>query len=351
MGVMKDGWTDSVGLIELASEHGHTVTPRSLEDWRYKGLLPRPVRQSKGRAVWLYPPGARRQLLRLLHWHARADTLHAVRIALWVEGFEIDQDSVRDSLRSLLDREAAAAKREPWPAEDLSTAIDLLASSAARMRGRAPFPRVVRMTQKDRTRACAYALALMSGDQQEVERRSDDAKLFERMLGLRSGHAGGLAAELSPLNGMNISRLQQLISVEHIGEVIDTASAEEYELVRLIGRAMLLWLPMLLPVMRQLAGQKGAPLVDAGLEMFGDPAAEAYVVSTVGMLVSLHAKAHAGEEIRSLLAGITPGAIDSEIFSFIPAEMRDTLFRQLPSHQRKHLNDELARSRADPGTG
>lgn len=346
MGVMKDGWTDNVGLIELASEQGHKVTPRSLEDWRYKGLLPRPVRQPKGRAVWLYPPGAGRQLLRLLHWHARADTLHAVRIALWVEGFEINVGGVRGSLRSLLEKEAATATREPWPSDDLSTAIDMLAGSAARMRGRAPFPRVVRMTQKDRTRACGYALALMSGDRQEVDRRSEDARLLERMLGLRSGHSGGLAAELSPLNGMNIGRLQRLISVEHIGEVIDTASGEEYELVRLIGRAMLLWLPMLLPVMRPLAGQKGAPLVDAGLEMFGDPSAEAYVVSTVGMLVSLHAKAHAGEEIRSLLDDITPGAIDAELFSFIPAEMRDNLFRQLSSHQEKHLRDELARSLA-----
>jgi hypothetical protein len=348
VGVMDDGWTDLVGLIELASEHGHAVTARSLEDWRYKGLLPRPVRQPKGRAVWLYPPGTGRQLLRLLHWLARADMLHAVRIALWVEGFEIDLGGVRDSLRSLLDREAAAAKREPWPSDDLSTAIDLMAGSAARMRGRAPFPRVVRMTQKDRTRACAYALALMSGDQQEVERRSEDARLFERMLGLRSGHAEGLAAELSPLNGMNIGHLQKLMSVEHIGEVIDTASVEEYEIVRLIGRAMLLWLPMLVPVMRQLAGQKGAPLADAALEMFGDPAAEAYVVSTVGMLVSVHAKAHAGEEIRSLLAGTTPRAIDSELFSLIPVEMRDILFRQLPAHQQEHLKDELARSRAEP---
>jgi hypothetical protein len=31
------------------------------------------------------------------------------------------------------------------------------------------------------------------------------------------------------------------------------SSGEEYELARLIGRAMLLWLPILLPVMPQLA--------------------------------------------------------------------------------------------------
>lgn len=343
MGVMKDGWTDHDGLIELASRDGHTVTSRALEDWRYRRLLPRPVRQPKGRAVWLYPPGSDRQLLRLLYWRARADTLHAVRVALWVEGFEIELDSVRDSLRFLLDREVAAAAREPRPAEDLSTAIDLLASRAAKMRSRAPFPHIVRMPLKDRTSAYAYLLALASGDQGELERRRGDARLLERMLGLRSGQAGGLAAELSPLNGQ-IIRVQQLISPDHVGAVIGSASREEYELVRLIGRAMFLWLPMLLPVMQSMIGQKAVALVNAAREMFSNPTAELYVLATLGMLVSLHAKAHAGEEIRGLLADTTTEALDTELLSLIPAEMRDTLFRQQPDHREKHLREELARS-------
>ena len=63
---MKDDWIDAPGLIALAAEHGYKVSARSLELWRYRGLLPR-GEQPTGRAAWLYPPVSKGQLLRLLH--------------------------------------------------------------------------------------------------------------------------------------------------------------------------------------------------------------------------------------------------------------------------------------------
>lgn len=343
---MNDGWIDSAGLIRLASEHGHEVSLRKLELWRYRGLLPRPQRQPKGRAVWLYPPGTDRQLLRLLHWRARAQALDAVRVALWVEGFPIGLDGVREALQTFVDAALSAVKRALEPAGDRSTTIDQLASRLAAMRSRAPYPRVVRMSMDDRTRAYGYMLALASGDPQELERRTDDGKRLERMIGLRSGHGDGLA-HLFPLND-SIGRLLPLISVQDIRAAIASASEEEYELVRWIARTVLLWLPMLLTFMRSSVGAKGVALLDAARQRFHDPPAAIHEEITIAMIVLLQAKAPAREEIRRLMAGVTPATIDAEMLSLIPKTARDEAFKQMEPRQRAHLRDELARWQSTP---
>jgi hypothetical protein len=198
------------------------------------------------------------------------------------------------------------------------------------------------MTSDERTRAYGYMLALISGDTEELAQREDDAKLLERMIGLRSGRGDGLA-HLSSLNG-DIGRLLPRISAEDIGAAVTSASDEEYELVRLLARTTLLWMPMLLTLMRSSLGVKGVAFLDAAQQLFRDPPAEIHIVITTAMLVSLRAKAPSPEEIRRLMAGIEPGMIDAEMFSLIPKTTREEAFKQMEPHQRAHLNDELARS-------
>jgi hypothetical protein len=338
---MGDEWIDGGGLIRVAADHRYELTPRSLELWRYRGLLPRPQRQPKGRAVWLYPPGTDRQLLRLLYWRERARTLDAVRVALWVEGFPIKLDSVRQALGSLVDTASSTFQRELGSPKDRSATIEVLAKKLASMRGRAPYPRVVRMRSDERARAYGYMLALASGDQIELERRKEDAQLLERMIGLRSGHNDGLA-HLSPLN-TKIGRLLPHLSAEYIRAVVASAGEEEYELVRLLVRTLLLWLPMLLPLMRSSTGSKGIAIFDAAQELFRDAPAEVHEVITIGMLVSLQVKAPEPGAIRDLLAGMSLGTIDAEMLTLIPTETRNEAFKRMRPDQRVHLKDELAR--------
>jgi hypothetical protein len=104
MGVMtSDSWVDTQALMAMAKAAQIPVTARQLELWRYRGLLPRPVRQPGGRAVWLYPPGTEQQLLRLLHWRERTPSLEHVRLGLWIEGFPIDLAGVRGALLTFVD--------------------------------------------------------------------------------------------------------------------------------------------------------------------------------------------------------------------------------------------------------
>jgi hypothetical protein len=331
---------DSTSLIVLAAAHGHRITARSLELWRYRGLLPRPVRQPKGRAVWLYPAGSDRQLLRLLHWRARSRTLDAVRVALWVEGFPVELGDVRDSLRSLLNSFAGTVERELGEPGDLSQAIDRRARSIASMRSRAPFPRVVRMTLTERSRAYGYALAIMSGDSDEIERRSADSMLLERMLGLRSGHTDGLA-ELSPLHN-GVIALVPVLSLSDAQTTIAEATEEQYELIRRLARATLLWVPLLVPLIETTIGAKAVPLTSAARDMFRDPPAEVHAVIATSMLVSLTTKAPGQPEIERLLSQMTPGAVDREMLSLITDNARQRGLRALDPHQREHIEDELA---------
>lgn len=336
---MPDGWIDSERLIAIAAEGGHRVTRRSLELWRYRGLLPRPQRQPIGRAVWLYPPGSARQLLRLLHWRERASRLDEIRVALWVEGFPVDLDGVRDALIGAIDEFSGAVRRDLGSGKDLSGTIDLLASKLASMRSRAPIPRVVRMRLDERARGYGYMLALASGDPNEIENRKADAAFLERMLGLRSGRGPGLT-ELSPLSGDVVHLLPQL-SVEHVRASLASAPAREFEFVRLLARPLLSWLPMLLTVMRSSLGVRGVALADAAQELLSDPPAAAYEAITIAMLVSLHAKAPDQDKLDELMGDLRAGAIDAEMLALVPTPIREDAFRRMAPEQHRHLIEQV----------
>ncbi|HEV2974529.1 MAG TPA: hypothetical protein VGX69_05975 [Solirubrobacteraceae bacterium] len=343
---MTDDWIDGVGLIARAAEHGHQVTPRSLELWRYRGLLPRPHRRPGGRAVWLYPPGTARQLIRLLHWRQRATKLDEIRVALWVEGFSVELDGVRKALAAVVDDIAGAVRRDLGSAADLSSTIDLLAHRLADMRSRAPIPRVVRMRREQRARGYGYMLALASGDAKEIETRAADAVFLERMFGLRSGHGPGLT-ELSPLND-EIVRLIPRLSVERVQTVLISAPDRDYEFVRLLARPLLLWLPVLLTVMRSTLGARGVALADAAQEMLGDPPAAVHGAIVIGMLVSLHAKAPDQERLDELVRELSAGAIDAEMLKLVPTSLRRDVFRGLAPEQRHHLLERVADADTTP---
>jgi hypothetical protein len=339
---MEDDWIDARGLIALAAEHGYPVSARSLELWRYRGLLPR-GEQPTGRAAWVYPSVSGGQLLRLLHWRGKTRSLDLILIALWIEGFQIDIANARVSLRAFIDSWEQEMTRELDGAGDVSSAIEALARKFAGKRGKAALPRIVRMTSDERIRACAYALAFAFNDEEEIARRRADAALFERMLGLRSGRGGGLATAI-PLDEDTL-RLAGLRPPGELRAMLDSATDDEFEFVRRLLHAIVVWLPLLIPQFIQHYGEKAQPVGDLMYKLFTDLPAEHYAFAATGVLASLNAKGHAADELRRQLSTVAPAAINLDLLATLESGKRRHAFDQLPPQDRRQVAGELARRR------
>ena len=184
------------------------------------------------------------------------------------------------------------------------------------------------MTADERRRACAYALAFMFSAEDEIAQRAGDAILFERMLGLRSGHGGGMASVM-PFD-QDTLRLARLPSPGQLRAVLKSAPEEAFELVRRILHMIVLWLPMLLPMFLEQYGAKAVPLVDVARKLFDDLEPEYYALTAIALLMSLNARAHAVEDLRSQLEAMTPAAIN-----------RDLLALRAPSRSRRTSSSSL----------
>jgi hypothetical protein len=283
---MDADWVDTSELIAAAKRNGKDVSKRSLELWRYRGLLPRGRRQTQGRAAWSYPPETETQLLRLLHWRKRSRSHDLVRIALWVEGFEIDLDEVRASIASVAHFFWRGMMRDV-DADDPSKALDPLARTLATKRGKAGIPRIVRMSTEDRTRACALALAYLLNLKEEIDRRKDDLVLLQRMLGLRSGHGGGLAVALEL--DQEPTLIPPLPSPSYVEAILSSAPEEELELARRFARMIVVWIPLVLPMLAESHGDKARPMIELGTQLFADLPPQFHAFAVTASLVAFHA--------------------------------------------------------------
>jgi DNA-binding transcriptional MerR regulator len=336
--VIEPGWIDSPKLSALADAHG--VSARSLELWRSRGLLPRPIRQPKGRAVWLYPPGTEQQLLRLVHWHKKARRLGLVGIALWVEGFPIELDSVRAALNDAMED----LGRELDEAGDIPTYIDQQARKIAGARGEDALPRVVKMKKDERIRACAYMLAVALDAKEEIDRRKDDIALVERMFGLRSGHGGGLAMQ-EPFVA-SFQQLRPVMALDKVRSAVAGATPEEFELVRLAAGLTATWTPLLLPEMLdEHSSSKAAPLRKLARHLFDDTPIEQYPLQIINHLLGLHDKKLPVDELRQAIAALQPAAVDLQMLTVLPPQKRASIFDQLPPGRQEQAKNELARRR------
>ncbi len=340
--MQEDGWVDAASLIALAAEDGHRVTARSLEQWRYRGLLPR-GKQPSGRAAWLYPPVSRNQLLRLLHWRAKTRSLDLILLALWVEGFNIDIADGRASLRAFVDAWERELTRELDGAGDVSAAIDALARKFAGKRGTAALPRVARMTADERVRACAYALAFAFNAEEEIERRKDDAPLLERMLGFRHGRGDGLASVV-PLDEDTL-RLAGLRPPGELRTILDSATDDEFEFVRRLLHVIVVWTPLFIPQFIAHLGEKARPVGELASKLFADFPPEHYAFAATAILASLHAKGHPADEMRRQLAQATQGTINLEMLDALPSEERRPAFERLPVQDQRAAARELTQRR------
>src|SRR5215212_7448136 len=96
---------DRDALLDAVVQAGfEPVTPRLIESWIYKGLLPRPTRTGHlGRTPqWRYPPETPDQVVAICRWRKMSRDLDAIRVAVWLEGFDQDLAAVRASLLAVL---------------------------------------------------------------------------------------------------------------------------------------------------------------------------------------------------------------------------------------------------------
>jgi hypothetical protein len=325
---MEPDWIGTQELIAAAKRHGNDVSSRTLELWRYRGLLPRGEREPQGRAAWRYPPIAEIQLLRLLRWRKRSRSHDLIRIALWVEGFDVAPDAVRTSIATFTRALWRDIQREVESVARSSEALEALARKLATSRGKLAIPRVVRMTTEERTRACAVMLAYVFNLQDEIARRSDDLVLLQRMLGLRSGRGGGLAAALAiPEEPPLVPSLRSPAEIE---QILAGASDEELEFVRRFAHMLVVWMPLLVPVLADSYGAKGRPMVEIAERLYEDPRPEYHAFLVAVLLIAVHARGHNPEALRGPLADLTPGGIGLQMLAMFPPSGRRPAFDQLP---------------------
>jgi TetR/AcrR family transcriptional regulator, regulator of biofilm formation and stress response len=223
-------WLDTDSLLAAAREAGGEVTDRQLELWRYKGLMPRPVR-AEGQGRWLYPPGADRRLARLVALRASIRSLELIRVVLWLDGFAVELGEVRKALADGVRRPAEAA--ELREGEDT---IEGLAAALAASRGRALLAGGG-MSREERTRAYALLLAAAFGDPAELAARGDDEPLLARLFGGEGSAAAALATGGAP--ALPLPRPAELPAL------VEAASDAELELARRVVRASTVWWPLM----------------------------------------------------------------------------------------------------------
>jgi hypothetical protein len=233
--------------------------------------------------------------------------------------------------------------RELDGADDVSSAIEALARKFAGKRGKTALPRIARMTADERVRACAYALAFAFNADEEIARRKDDAVFLERMLGLRTGRGGGLATAI-PLDEDTL-RLAGLRPPGQLRTMLDSATDEEFEFVRRLLHAIVVWIPLFIPQFVEHFGAKARPVGELARKLFADLPPEHYAFAATAMLASLHAKGHTVDELRRQLAAANPAAINLDFLAALPAAERRPAFEQLPTYDQQQVAGALARRR------
>lgn len=338
---------DAPGLIAAAAAEGFTVSPRSLELWRYRGLLPRPRRAMGTKGAWLYARQTEAQLLRLLRWREQTRRLDVILIGLWVDGFDIRSDDALAAMVRIVDSFSREMLGELGGAEDKSAALERLAHKLASKRGRGGLPRVVRMPASERTRAVAFMLAHLLDLEEEIANRAGDRVLLERMFGLRSGHAGGFAAMLG--TDQDPMRIPRLPSRAKLQEMLRAASEEEVELVRRVAHVLVVWIPLLLPSLVDEYGAKAARFQDFMSALGTDPGPDLHAFAAITILMSVHIQAPSIDELRSQLRTFTPAAVNLELLDGIAVERRGEAFTGLPQRDQDELADALRVRRASRG--
>jgi hypothetical protein len=258
-------------LLRAAREAGFEVSERRLEDWRYRGLMPRPERvASAGKApLWLYPADAREQLIAVCRYREKTKDMEAVRVGLWFDGFPIDESAVRsaigavlEGMRDLVERTLLEQARRSNEGRQLtpSEAIDELAHQAAGKHGSRPTPRTIRMPRAERARGIAFMLRLFMG--YDLDDRVADAEFAEQAMGLSAGRRG-LPWRWVDWPARELADLRSIIALPVLIDATRNATSEELNRARGFARAFVQGLPLVVLFVEALLGPRAGGLAAA----------------------------------------------------------------------------------------
>ncbi len=188
---------DTAALRRAAADEGLPVSDRLLETLRRDGLVPRPTRVGyRGRSpVWAYPAVAVPQLLALLRWREQTKDPDALRLILWVEGYQIHTSDVRaalvrwwESATAMVDREfRARAERlglDPDRDEDRPAVLQEMSRELTAKRGPRSIPRRGRIPAAERAHAMDVMLRRFLLDLPADGDVEQEAQKIEKVLGI-----------------------------------------------------------------------------------------------------------------------------------------------------------------------
>ena len=333
-------------LQDQARAAGFEVTARRLEDWRYRGLIPRPVRAgSVGKApCWLYPSGAAEQLLALCRWRETTKDLDAVRVALWIDGFPIDEQSVREAITSVLDgmrvkfEEALADEAKRVSAADSpvgpEAGLDALAYRAAGVQGSRPTPRTIRMRRAERARGISFLARLFMG--YDIEGQLEDAKFAERAMGISAGRRGPAPFRWLDGDAEELADLRSIIALPVLIDAAQTSTSEELARARSFTRAFVQGLPLVALFAEAMLGPRAAGL--AGAKNIDDTDPELLCMLVPGFVAAVRSGYSENlDTIKTALDGVTTLTPEIAKLAALPDSEQRKRLKAVPPAERPRL--------------
>jgi hypothetical protein len=319
-------------FVELAAQLG--VGRRRLEEWRARGLIPRPTLAGyEGkRPRWVYPADSAKQLRAVVRLRQNTRDLDAIRVMLWVQGFSIPVDAVRSSLLVVLRRFEEAMVRDVArfaPADIgperlrenpvvLQRALEAYADDAARQRSRFPIKRHVRMSLAERQRGILYILAPFF----DQPREEQDAILAERVYGISRGRSGTAQGrlelppdELSPRNPLTPEALQA---------GVEAADELTFVFVGEMLKSFLTLLPALLPIFVP-AESTLRQFADDAMSLFKDPHPYAIALLAAAFITNTHRQRAEIELTEDIVHNAQLPNLFREIYGMLSPEQQQQL--------------------------
>ncbi|MFE7624159.1 hypothetical protein [Streptomyces sp. NPDC057509] len=271
-------------LLRAATSAGFsTLTERQMEEFRYDGLMPRPVRVGNDghRPVWLHPSGSDHQLVRLLRWREHTRDRDVLRVVLWVEGFSVVLDDVRASATAVMDNlshgleqilGAEASRQGLDPVDDKDTVVGGVAATMAAMRGKNALPRPIRVPAGERATAVAHLVQIFGlGTQPDLAEA--EAQTIEKVLGVSPGRRQSLEGAEPWLTGpaSALNGAADFVSVPRMAEALADATDAAWQEARSPTAALFLQLPVSTRALAALTGKDNFAGMGGTIEWDSEP--------------------------------------------------------------------------------
>ncbi|MFB8086853.1 hypothetical protein [Streptomyces sp. NPDC055992] len=271
-------------LLRAATSAGFgTLTERQMEEFRYDGLMPRPVRVGNdgNRPVWLHPPGSDHRLVRLLRWREHTKDKDVLRVVQWVEGFPVALNDVRASATVVMENlahgleqifGAEASRQSLDPVDDKDTVVDSVAATMAAMRGKNALPRPIRLPAGERATAVAHLLQIFGlGTQPDLAEA--EAQTIEKVLGVSPGRRQRVEGAEPWLTGpaRALNDAADFVSLPRMAEALADATDADWQEARSPAAALFLQLPVFTRALAALTGKANFAGMGGSIEWDSEP--------------------------------------------------------------------------------